>query len=240
VTTSRIHDNPVDCLSVYKSEESGRHRIVTAGKHTPPQAQLRECRSLGGKGLCHIGKHPAEALSCYWVGMTGRDQAIKVWDPLTGETVGAACRQLCYDIKPINGFHTQGCALLGDRNLQKPHHTYPWCGLRALPGLGWQIRTLATDQSALAVISYQLASGQWRAVAPTSWHVMVFDPEAGRLEAEVGLPRDFRYRGMPSLFESEDGRWCLAMLGKEGVLCIWDVGHAPPSTGALRSALKTG
>jgi hypothetical protein len=106
--------------------------------------------------------------------------------------------------------------------------------------VGWQIRTLATETAASATISYQLASGQWRALAYNAARVMIFDPEAGRLEAEIGLPKEFQPRGMPSIFESEDGRWFLAMLSKEGVLYIWDVGLAPASTGALRSALKTG
>jgi hypothetical protein len=115
-----------------------------------------------------------------------------------------------------------------------------WRRLRALLGLGWQIRTLATGRTTLAQISYQLASGQWRAVASNAALMMIFDPEAGRLEAEVRLPREFTPWGIPSLFESEDGRWCLAMFSREGVVYIWDLGLAPASTGALRSALKTG
>jgi hypothetical protein len=53
VTTARIHGNPVDSMAIYKSEESGRHRIVTAGEHTLPQVQLLERISLGGRGLWH-------------------------------------------------------------------------------------------------------------------------------------------------------------------------------------------
>jgi hypothetical protein len=55
-----------------------------------------------------------------------------------------------------------------------------------------------------------------------------------------GDGRDSSLVGALCLFESDDGRWCLAGRNRQGVINIWDVGAAPPPVVGVRSALKKG
>jgi hypothetical protein len=52
--------------------------------------------------------------------------------------------------------------------------------------------------------------------------------------------RESNLVGALCLFESDDGRWCVAARNRAGVINIWDVGAAPPTVVGVRSALKIG
>jgi hypothetical protein len=74
--------------------------------------------------------------------------------------------------------------------------------------------------------------------------VQFIDPDSGSLAHEVAMGRgpdsDRMFVSERCLFQTDQGRWCLALLDREGMITILDVGEGPPHENPIRSAVKLG